>query len=230
MTGERNFREEAQTARRAARETLLTYREARLRSRRSMSGNTGRSVTTDEAGADDDGTLIRPESFFSMPGHRPAPDAAQAAGPEEPGGQADDAPDMSANESSADPSVTDPELVPEVEQDTGDGADADTTDATALALSREETEDGLRDETAFTASDENDDVSPCVATVDPYSDLFQLPAAGAGMIWMFHQCGIRSLEDLAAADPHDLSLRLGVVGHILNIEPWILFARERRQA
>lgn len=230
MTGERNFREEAQTARRAARETLLAYREARLRSRRSMSGNTGRTVTTDEAGADDDGALIRPESFFSMPEHRPAPDAAQADGPEEPGDQADDAPDISANEGSADPSITDFEPVSEVEEHTGDGADAATTDATAMTLPRGETEDGLRDDAALPTSDETDDVAPGVATVDPDSDLFQLPAAGAGMIWMFHQCGIRSLEDLAAADPHDLSLRLGVVGHILNIEPWILFARERRQA
>lgn len=63
--------------------------------------------------------------------------------------------------------------------------------------------------------------------VDPNSDLFDLPAAGPGMIWMFHQCGILSLADLASANATEVSSKLGVVGHILNVEPWIAFARER---
>ncbi|MEM9425103.1 MAG: hypothetical protein AAGA06_00220 [Pseudomonadota bacterium] len=68
-----------------------------------------------------------------------------------------------------------------------------------------------------------------IARVDPNSDLFSLPGAGAGMVWMFHQCGIRSLEDLAQANADDLASRLGVVGHIINMEPWIAFAREVEQ-
>lgn len=66
--------------------------------------------------------------------------------------------------------------------------------------------------------------------VDPNSDLFDLPAAQPGMIWMFHQCGIVSLADLASADATEVSSKLGVVGHILNVEPWIAFARERHPA
>lgn len=59
------------------------------------------------------------------------------------------------------------------------------------------------------------------------SDLSTLPGAGDGMVWMFQQCGISCLDDLAKADAEELSGHLGVIGRILNIEPWIDFAKTR---
>ena len=46
---------------------------------------------------------------------------------------------------------------------------------------------------------------------------------------MLAKCGINTLSDLAEADAEELSLELGVVGHILNLEPWITFARTQSQ-
>lgn len=65
------------------------------------------------------------------------------------------------------------------------------------------------------------------AEVSAVSDLFELPGAGVGLVWMLQQCGITSLEELARSEVKSLSAQLGVVGHILNIEPWVAFARNR---
>lgn len=56
------------------------------------------------------------------------------------------------------------------------------------------------------------------------SDLNTLPGAGPGLVWMLHQCGVRSLADLAASDPEVLTPKLGVVGQILDVNKWIDFA------
>ena len=58
-------------------------------------------------------------------------------------------------------------------------------------------------------------------------DLAELPGAGPGLIWMLNQCGISSLQQLAAADPTRLSTDMGVVGQILDVEKWIAFAAAR---
>lgn len=58
------------------------------------------------------------------------------------------------------------------------------------------------------------------------SDLSELPGAGEGLVWILQQCGIRSLEDLAAADPAELSGRMGLIGDLLDMETWVAFARE----
>ena len=60
------------------------------------------------------------------------------------------------------------------------------------------------------------------------SDLFELPAIGPGMVWMLHQCGIGSLQQLSVAKSDDLAAKLGVVGQIISMEPWIAYARERQ--
>ncbi|MEL6644576.1 MAG: hypothetical protein AAFQ79_11610 [Pseudomonadota bacterium] len=62
------------------------------------------------------------------------------------------------------------------------------------------------------------------------ADLASLPCAGDGMVLLFNQCGIHSLADLATADAADLSQRLGVIGQILDLSPWIEYAREHRGA
>ncbi|MDG4648434.1 hypothetical protein P6F26_08250 [Roseibacterium sp. SDUM158017] len=59
------------------------------------------------------------------------------------------------------------------------------------------------------------------------SDLDSLPGAGPGLIWLFGECGIRTLADLAKADPAWLRKRLGLVGELLDLDHWIAFARDR---
>lgn len=235
MTGERNFREEARSARLAARRTLLAYREARRRSR-----GTG-AVDPDDLGPGaaraEDGTAIGPESFFAMP---PTTAGAVRDPTVEPSAR-------QASEGAGETSRDAPET-PTTASSRGASAEEAAIDVSDTASSAAEAQpavldapDGVADPgTAQGPVDEPQDDDPLagadaeaqptgLATVDPASDLFGLPGAGAGMISMFHQCGIRSLDDLAKADSRDLSLRLGVVGHILNVEPWIVFARENRQ-
>lgn len=77
---------------------------------------------------------------------------------------------------------------------------------------------------AALAPSETDDTS--FDRVASGSDLHKLPGAGAGLVWVLQQCGVVSLRDLAAADADALSERLGVVGRLLNVRPWIDFARE----
>lgn len=60
------------------------------------------------------------------------------------------------------------------------------------------------------------------------SDLNQLPGAGIGLVWLLHQCDVRSLADLAEADPAVLSQRLGLIGQLLEVDSWIAFAAKTR--
>lgn len=62
------------------------------------------------------------------------------------------------------------------------------------------------------------------------SELLALPGAGPGLVWLLHRCGIRTLADLAAADPQQLAPQLGLVGQILNISIWTDFARGHVEA
>ncbi|MEM7520408.1 MAG: hypothetical protein AAF307_05160 [Pseudomonadota bacterium] len=64
-------------------------------------------------------------------------------------------------------------------------------------------------------------------TVEPLeSDLFDLPGAGPGLVWMLQNCGVSSLKELAAADPDALTSEMGLVAQILDLGYWIEFARE----
>lgn len=65
-----------------------------------------------------------------------------------------------------------------------------------------------------------------VAKTEP-CDLFDLPGAGPGLVWMLRQCGISSLEELARAEQEQLTLKLGVVGQILDVQSWITFANAK---
>lgn len=55
--------------------------------------------------------------------------------------------------------------------------------------------------------------------------LADLPGVGPGLIWLFEEAGVRSLGDLAAADPNVLRARLGVLGALLDLESWIALAK-----
>ncbi len=59
------------------------------------------------------------------------------------------------------------------------------------------------------------------------SDLAQLPGAGPGLVWMLGQCDVTTLAQLAQTDASELSVRLGVVGQILDVSQWIRFAQDR---
>ena len=65
---------------------------------------------------------------------------------------------------------------------------------------------------------------------DDAGDLIALPGAGPGLIWMLQQCGITTMRDLAQADAADLTLKLGLVGQILNIQTWLDHARSHMRS
>lgn len=56
--------------------------------------------------------------------------------------------------------------------------------------------------------------------------LADLPGVGPGLIWLFEEAGVKSLEDLAIADAQALRARLGVLGALLDIESWTALAKE----
>ena len=80
-------------------------------------------------------------------------------------------------------------------------------------------------ETAPTNVEVQEADHPDPAPATDCGDLYSLPGAGPGLVWMLNQCGVFSLADLAKADPAQLSTSLGVVGQILNVEQWIAFAK-----
>lgn len=232
MTSERNYRQESKSARHAARETLKALREARLRAR----AQTGQAPQAPQPAAST-GSQIGPGDFFSM---------ASADAPPTPGASREDTPSVVAD--TPNPHATDDEVratsgadttpiegapeeslepgleVPSDPEGSGQFATASApTSATEPIIQSPQTTD------APSPPPMDHPTSDGIARVDPNSDLFSLPGAGAGMVWMFHQCGIRTLEDLAQANAGDLATRLGVVGHIINMEPWIAFAREVEQ-
>lgn len=224
MTVERNYKSEARSARMAARAKLQAYREARRQAR-------GGGVTAKPAAASEHPTRqgrsvsqISPDAFFEI------------AGTPEGGGEVSEPVDEVSSEWTS-------ELGPAVCADDDQGIEPTSSETEANAIpAPSEPEPAIPDpephtpETGQPAT--GDPVEPNAppmdasqpdVTADPNSDLFELPGAGAGMIWMFQKCGIHSLAELSKADPDTLSAQLGVVGHILNIEPWIEYARERER-
>jgi predicted flap endonuclease-1-like 5' DNA nuclease len=59
------------------------------------------------------------------------------------------------------------------------------------------------------------------------SDLHSIPGIGPGLVWMMLEAGVRTLDDLAVADPDDLALRLGAIARLLDLGYFITFARSR---
>lgn len=63
----------------------------------------------------------------------------------------------------------------------------------------------------------------------PDSDLFEIPGAGSGLVWMLQSAGIATLDDLARADARDLGMRLGMVARLLDLDGLVDFARAARR-
>lgn len=61
------------------------------------------------------------------------------------------------------------------------------------------------------------------------SELAQLPGAGPGLVWMLGQCNVKTLSELAECNASNLSTQLGVVGQILDVGQWVVFAQENSQ-
>lgn len=69
----------------------------------------------------------------------------------------------------------------------------------------------------------------CTAGAGPTaadSDLFALPGAGVGLVWMLNTAGVQTLRDLADADGPQLTRDLGLIGQIMDVGDWIVFARK----
>ena len=231
MSVERNYRNESRLARQEARKTLAAFREARMRTKRG-GGDThkpGKAITKTNGQS-----LISPETFFSMdPTVREDAQENSAAPefPDLPEGFDEQDTAVHAGEDATDLESCPDELEESAEIDPPEAFDqvekCGTATPEAMTASSTVEPACVVEEDDTPAADHAVQRTSALATVDPDSDLFELPCAGAGMIWLFHQCGIQSLADLAHADPRDLSLRLGVVGHILSVEPWITFARQK---
>ena len=195
MTTDQSYRERAWSTRRAARAHLLELRAAR-RARRGVVAHKNPDLPSES----DSQFVVDPGLLF-------APEAAAGADPE-------------------------PAVAPEiVAPDQAVGADlqeqsVDNSDPPAQVEKATVTSDQTPDlHEAENPSPPPDSPTSDLPPSELVSDLSSLPGAGEGMIWLFHQCGIRTLSDLAMADADDLSRQLGVVGHILDITPWIEFAR-----
>jgi predicted flap endonuclease-1-like 5' DNA nuclease len=52
-----------------------------------------------------------------------------------------------------------------------------------------------------------------------------IASLGPGMVWRLNQLGLRTIGDLAAADPTELRGKLGKLGGMVNVEQWIAQAR-----
>lgn len=199
-----NYKSRAQDVRRSARSHLQDLREARLARRKAQAP----APPADDPAAETVADTVADTGSGAPKDATPVMDAA-TPGPDDTG-KADDAQTPAATEG---PDFADDPLEDMAVQQ---AALADLND------------DGSAGATATPASDAAQD-----APADPGPDttaaedspLAALPGAGPGLIWMLHQCGITTLQDLAAADAEDLSTQLGVVGQILDVRPWIEIAK-----
>ncbi|ARE42190.1 hypothetical protein RGUI_4049 [Rhodovulum sp. P5] len=95
--------------------------------------------------------------------------------------------------------------------------------ATVLPDSEPDAVDGASPDMPEEAAPEE----PAEPALDSSSDLFDLPGAGSGLVWMLQNAGVATMRDLAAADADALSERLGLIGQILDIGHWIDFAKSQ---
>jgi hypothetical protein len=61
----------------------------------------------------------------------------------------------------------------------------------------------------------------------PACNLADIPGVGPGLVWMLQSAGVQSLDDLARAEAHVLSERLGSISRLLDLDYLIDFARGR---
>ena len=72
--------------------------------------------------------------------------------------------------------------------------------------------------------------SPVAEAEADASDLHEIPGIGSGLVWLLQSAGVLTLADLASADIHDLRVRLGVVGRLLDLEDLAAYARAHVEA
>lgn len=105
--------------------------------------------------------------------------------------------------------------------DTEEATDAEPSPPSPDTEAGDDTDAALSEEAGTGVSD--DDPNPDAQDpdgVDERSDLFELPGAGPGLVWMLQTSGINTMADLAEADAELLLEKLGLVGEILNIGFW----------
>ena len=217
MASERNYRAEANAARKAARDKLIAFREARRQSR-APSAN-----PTRQQSASAENTSIAPDTLFDMSATDASDDTPMNPSPEATKGAVAQLEELDTSESDDQSDGVEDE-----------GADGTPTERVSAGDGGSATSDPQEETQANSASEDVDDApgpphdnsTAGAAMVPSDSDLFRLPGAGAGIVWILQQCGVHSLSDLAQTDADELSAKLGVVGHILNIKPWIKFAEE----
>ncbi|MEM1387780.1 MAG: hypothetical protein AAGG54_09235 [Pseudomonadota bacterium] len=64
------------------------------------------------------------------------------------------------------------------------------------------------------------------AAQDFQSDLYALPGAGPGLVWLLEMHGVMSLADLSQQDASALRAELGLVGRLFDVSEWIDFAAD----
>ncbi len=90
---------------------------------------------------------------------------------------------------------------------------------------RVDTADMQEHERAVAPEPDCPEPAPALASSPVASSLASLPGAGPGLVWMLNGCGIQNLADLAVVDRAKLTRDLGLVGQILDVGPWIEFAK-----
>ncbi|MEO0917115.1 MAG: hypothetical protein AAFY31_09060 [Pseudomonadota bacterium] len=233
MTLEQDYKMAAHAARKSARETLIAFRNAR---RSARSGAARRP--SQPAKSEGNETVLAPESLFQMTSDAPEePATCEVTPSENTEAIVGTAPTEGAESVKVAPPSGSGGTVSNMQQEPAPISDATMpaaadSEPSPLDATEAHVEEQIKasDTVQEDDSPEEKSLNSDVATVDLNSDLFELPGAGAGMIWMFNECGIHSMADLAMADQAELTQRLGVVGRILNVEPWMAFAREARMA
>lgn len=237
MTLSKDYRTRAAQVRRSARAHLKEIRRARMARKEDDSASDVEDIPAEV----EDVTVTAPadelfqedaeasfEEVTPQPASEPKPEAPENTEAAEHAALADmfdEPPDMSDPQMEAPAPPSAPSSVQDVENPAPDD----------LVLDEIEQETSVAGEDMPPAPDpeplEVPEPAPTETEADfESSDLNALPGAGPGLVWMLHQCGVRSLADLAESDPDVLTPKLGVVGQILDVGKWIDFASNERPA
>ncbi|MDJ0639231.1 MAG: hypothetical protein QNJ20_10375 [Paracoccaceae bacterium] len=100
-------------------------------------------------------------------------------------------------------------------------------DSAAINGSTDDNAKGCESETPGVDSGEDTEVVP--VEIDEGSDLFSLPGAGPGLVWMLQKSGISDMATLAMADAEQLRANLGLIARILDVDYWIEYAQNAQQ-
>jgi len=231
MSAESSYRKRSRDVRVAARSHLVALRAARRNRTGKIAvedaGTVHRKIAS-AAGADDfqpDAEMLAAAEAVSFArSDERGPDAGRVAGEAEPGAI------MKLQTDAAEPAE---ETVPAGSPGPADDPEPEPSAADEAATVRREPIGAEPEATAVTVTCRPEPEPGPEGREGPdhvSSDLFDLPGAGSGLVWMLRQCGIHALEDLAKADATQLGRSLGLVGELLDVAGWIAFARQRTAA